>query len=198
MTKLDKQKAFFKGYFIGKGMTEALKSFELASRYHTGTRKNGADEITHQIAIAGMIIQTYENRISQIELENLICIAFLHDIKEDYNVDVSKHNLEPYVFAVDILSKTKDISLDEYFGVISESLDTSIVKAFDRLCNLQTMVGAFSKEKIVEYIKETEQYVYPMINYARDTYYKHYMVFVSIKQQMELIIRLIKDLMNLK
>jgi len=193
ISRYEKQKAFFKGFFLGREMLEALDALELASKYHVGTRKNGDPEFSHQITIVGHILQAFDGRISSSDLELMVSDALLHDIVEDHNVDISKYNFSTNVTRdVGYLTKTPGISLDEYFEVISESLTASIVKIFDRLSNLQTMVGGFSDEKIKEYIKETKDYVFPLINKVRDTFPCYYMICINAKQQMETIIGLVQ------
>ena len=193
MNSYEKQKAFFKGYFLAREWYEALDALELASKHHIGLRKNGAPEFSHQITIVGHIFQAFEGRIEDSDLEVMITDALLHDIIEDHGVDISKHGFSDTVIKdVEYLTKTPGIILDEYFDVISESLTASIVKIFDRLSNLQTMVGGFSDEKIKEYIKETKDYVFPLINKVRDAWPCYYMICINAKQQMETIISLVQ------
>ena len=198
MNRYEKQKAFFKGYFLGREMWEALSALELASKHHTGFRKNGAPELSHQITIVGHILQAFDGRISTSDLEVMVTDALLHDIVEDYNVNIKGLFGHEVQRDVEYLTKTPGIKLDEYFDVIGESLTASVVKIFDRLSNLQTMVGGFNDEKIKEYIKETRDYVFPLINKVRDEHYEYFMICISAKHQMETIIDLIEELKGFK
>lgn len=51
---------------------------------------------------------------------------------------------------------------------ISHNPIAALVKLLDRCNNVSGMAAGFSKEKLVEYIKETEQYIYPLLHKAKN------------------------------
>ena len=58
---------------------------------------------------------------------------------------------------------TKREATEEYYRRIRGDSTAVLIKALDRCNNVSTMAHAFSVEKMVEYIEETETYVLPML-----------------------------------
>jgi len=198
--RVDKQKVFYRGYFLGRGMFESLRALEVALECHKSSRKDGSPEISHQFEIVGMILQVFEKWLDVETLDMLIAASFLHDVAEDYS-ELYPISLLATMFkcgTMDILvrvTKPKDFVKDHvnrthYYDYISEKIWAIIMKCFDRIHNLQSMVAGFSVEKQHAYIEETETYFYPMIKKARAAYPEMYMVLITLQQQMEMIIRL--------
>ncbi len=61
------------------------------------------------------------------------------------------------------------LGLDE----ISKNPIATMVKLLDRCNNISGMAAGFSKEKMVEYIKETEKLVYPLLQKVKREYPKY-------------------------
>lgn len=200
MERIQKQKIFFRGYFVGKKMLKSIEAMEVAMRCHVGFRKGGEPEVSHQFAIVGMILQVFECRLNTEELDIIVASAFLHDVVEDYSdlfnqqqtEDKFGHDVSRIVAMVTKPESFKKNHEDRYayFNGMLKCYFAVFVKCFDRIHNLQSMIGGFKPDKQVSYIEETEAYFFPMIKKARAMYPEYYMVFVIIQEQMEMIIRL--------
>lgn len=100
-------------------------------------------------------------------------MARLHDVVEDYNVSVSEIRLKfggAVADAVNALSKNSDgfkKAEGDYYHIIGTNPIASVVKDADRVNNVQTMLGVFSKEKQRSYIAESKNLVLPMLKVAR-------------------------------
>lgn len=145
--------------------TTALDAFEFALLTHVGLRKDGSPEMIHQIRIAHYL-RTMEPHL--IDAPALMASAMLHDTREDYGVshDEILTRFGPIVAAdVELLTKVfRGVKKDEaaYYQQLS-TRPVAIVKAADRFHNHSTMGGAFSVEKQLSYMVETECLVLPMI-----------------------------------
>lgn len=215
ITRLEKQKLFFKGYFTSSRMFKSLSAMYIALECHTGKRKDDiTPEVQHQFAIVGMLLQTFENRLSLDELDILIASAFLHDVVEDYPEKYSINDIEDkfgkevrdivcYVTKTNITTHKINAVADDglilsekyttqYFDNMIENVFSVILKCFDRIHNLQTMKGVFPPEKIAAYITETETEIFPLIKKARIRYPEYYIIFITAKSQMENIIALVR------
>lgn len=170
---IDHQKAFIsiRYFLIGAKMYLALDALEFASKFHTGTRKDGTTpEFSHQIMIA-QYVRTLINHLTYPE-ETLAAI-FLHDTPEDADVghlEIQSRFGEVVGKPVQLLTKkhrgTKK-PIDVYYQDIATNEISSIAKGGDRIHNIQSMIGVFSPEKQREYIAETTQHVLPMLKEAR-------------------------------
>lgn len=115
-----------------------------------------------------------------------IIVGLLHDCIEDsfipYEILLRCFGL--IACDIEILSKTQPIldpltgfaknrlrkRDDKYYDRISDWSSTSKhVKIFDRLDNLRSMRGTWSKEKQLKYIAETEKYILPIAKKTDET-----------------------------
>ena len=200
--RLQKQKVLFRGYFLGREMHQSVRAMEIAMECHSGSRKDGSPEVSHQFEIVGMLLQLFEGRMCYHMLDSLVAAAFLHDVPEDYpelyNLAALAQMFDDITMSiVSRMTKPEGFEkIDEhrktYFGFIAEDILAVLLKCSDRVHNLQSMIAGFSSKKQREYIEETETYFYPMIKKARLEHPEFYMVLVLLKQQMEMIIRICK------
>lgn len=58
----------------------------------------------------------------------------------------------------------------QYYDSLQQNPKAAIIKALDRCSNVSTMAGSFTREKLQEYIVETETYVYPLLTYIKEHY----------------------------
>ena len=143
-------------WLLAKEYYKALQAMEWAFRHHKGTRKDGVTpEISHQLSVVYYLRTLYGNLSAP---EDTFCVAFLHDISEDYDVSIrsiSEHFGESVAAPVRLIDRfygsSKDSKFkkthDSYYEELSKNCIASIVKAADRIHNVQTMVGVFNKEK---------------------------------------------------
>lgn len=198
--RIEKQKIFYRGYFIAQRMFESISAMEIAMECHTGTRKDGFPEVSHQFEIVGMILQVFEGRICTQILDSLVAAGFLHDVPEDYSEKYPLDALaaefsETTMSIVTPMTKPADFEKTHehrviYYGNISKNILAVFGKSLDRIHNLLSMIAGFSAEKQRLYIEETETYFFPMIKQARREHPQFYMILTLLKQQMEMIIRL--------
>ena len=149
-------------YLKGAKYNTALEALDFALWIHQGTRKDGiTPEVQHQIEIA-LYCVTLKGLIDE---ERTIVLALLHDVLEDYPEVIEKFHdkFGPRITSdCQVLNKTGK-SYDKYFEGIADDPCTSIVKGADRVHNVNSMVGVFTKEKQQKYIAEVNQYFLPML-----------------------------------
>lgn len=174
MTNYGKQRLALRYWLLGRGFTQASRAMDFAEAYHCGTRKDGVTaEFAHQVEIVSYLRSLLPHLLHG---EETLVAAFLHDVREDY--DVSDEEIRslfgPRVAdAVDAVTKTfRGVRRDDValFERIATDPIASILKPADRGHNQNTMVGVFSPEKMSAYIAETEELFLPMIRRARRTF----------------------------
>jgi (p)ppGpp synthase/HD superfamily hydrolase len=175
MAKLDKR------YYI------VLKGFNLADKYHSGKRKDGQPEFSHQLMIVGYLLTIIDS------LENapmVILAALWHDLYEDYHnkcsllVGLMKAiSEEGFIYAVR-LSKIRDgkkISYEQYFKEMSECIVCSIVKLVDRASNISTMIGVFDFDKQDGYLQDLIDWFFPMLKKAKRLFPEQKSAYENVK-----------------
>jgi GTP pyrophosphokinase len=172
MSDYGKEMAYLKGYLQGKGFTQALLALSLAKKMHEGqTRKTGESYIIHPVRVC-----TYLNALG-IDDDDTLAVALLHDVAEDTNTnlrDLKGRGFNDIVIGnVELLTKRKMQSASEYYEKIKEGTTfnnavAALVKLSDRCNNVSTMAGAFDRKKIIEYVQETETYIYDLCKRLKD------------------------------
>ena len=177
-------------------MYQSLKALDYALNIHTGKRKDGQPEVSHQFEIVGFLTQILSSRMSLSQMDATIASAFLHDVIEDYpeqfNFEDLKNEFEEgiydIVFAVSKppgFDKYNKKQMDSYFGEILKIPEAVIVKGVDRIHNMQTMSEGLSMERQKEYVIEVEEYFYPLFKHARKKYPQFYFIYITLSQTLE-------------
>lgn len=176
-TRTSKQENYFKKYFEKHNFNYATKSLSLINQYHTGTRRDGDEERSHLFEVLGFAIANFEGRLNQDELQKLIVVSALHDLVEDYSDKITFKILKT-MFPKDYIRSIKKVTkwstfektasdYQHYHGKISKDYISTIVKATDRLHNLNSCTSAFNSTKKRIYIVETETYIIPNLKKLR-------------------------------
>jgi len=190
-----KRRTALRYWLHGMGFHQALKAMEFAGGFHTGKRKGGEPEFSHQIWQANF---TRTIAPSLLHPEEQICVAFLHDVVEDYPVKVSQIEAEfgeMIAGAVERISKVVEGTKKDtatYFQEMIGCPIASLAKGIDRMHNHQTMVGVFTKEKQCCYIAETEDFILPMLRKARRIHTRQEPAFENVKHSLTTQIQLIR------
>lgn len=181
-------------WLLGRNYFDALKALEFAARYHTGTRKDGTPEFSHQIWQANYI-RTLEKSLD--DPEGTLITTLCHDLLEDYPVAgetmISMFGKERGTSIIRITKIRDGIKVpdDAYYGEMAEDVRASVAKGGDRIHNHQTMQGAFTRQKQLSYMQETDDLLMPMLKVARRRFPSQELAYENIKHvlrtQMELI-----------
>lgn len=172
-----KQENYFKNYFIKNNFEYATKSLDLINKYHNGVRRDGTEERSHLFEVLGFAISNFENRLNNNDLEHLIVVASLHDLVEDYYTEIKFKDLKQE-FPLEIIKSIKKVTkwktfdkskrdYDKYHGKITKDSYSIIIKAIDRLHNLNSCSRVFTIKRKEEYIKETLDYIIPNLKILR-------------------------------
>lgn len=167
-----------------------LKAFNIASKYHTGMRKDGkTPEFYHQMSIFSYL-RTLHSMMDH--PADTLAVAFTHDTYEDYkdseNILKDKvPEIYPYIVRISKIRNGEKIPYSQYFGEMSECPVTSVVKAVDRIHNLSTMSGVFNVDKMEAYVNEVHEYFLPMIKTARRNFPSQEPLYEQLKSTLILI-----------
>jgi (p)ppGpp synthase/HD superfamily hydrolase len=180
----EKMKIALRAILEGRKFYTALKAMNFAENLHSGIRKDGQPEFSHQVsqalyAVTLLDLLTYK--------EETICVIFLHDTIEDKDVT---HTQLVTLFGKIIADATLKMSKvvdgvripdDVYYNNLPTCPIASVAKGFDRVHNLMTMLGGFKVEKRISYIEETLEKTVPMLKRARREFPEQIPVYENIK-----------------
>ncbi len=174
-TDYKKLKQSFRYWVLGKAENEpayykVLNALRIAEKYHTGLRKDGVTpELNHQITICSYLRTIHKYFVDPVKV---FVVALLHDTAEDYAESITEIQNEfpdefEYIIRISKVRNGGKISYEQYFGEMKECYVCSIVKLADRISNISTMVGVFSYEKQTQYLRDLDDWFFPMLKHAK-------------------------------
>ena len=194
---------FLKGYAIAKEMLNTLVALSVATQLHEKQkRKGGAPYIVHPLEVASYLVNL------GIDDDYTIAASILHDVVEDCNIKEpykelgKKYDLNKKVIDIVLILtkdkdyKKKDPNLEEYYNRIKGSKEALIIKLSDRANNLST-IDAFTKEKMISYVNETKDHIFPLGKYGKAYYPELSNAITIMKYQMISICEAIESLYDI-
>lgn len=192
-----KEIIYLQGFAQGRQYFELLKAINAAQELHSEqVRKSGEPYIEHPMRVCSALValQVYD--------EKILTIAMLHDVLEDCEIDPKGLHLrygisKEIIDIVNVLTKIPNGDTGLYYKRIYEYPEAAMVKISDRCHNVSTMAGVFNEEKIRKYLTETDEYVLPLIKYARRFYPEYSNQIIYMKYHIESVCNAIKKIMNI-
>lgn len=132
--------------------------------------------------------------------DEVLAAIMLHDVCEDCAVmpaELPFSNAVKTIVALltkDETQKHRPGYTGQYYDRLKQNPKAAIVKALDRCSNVSTMAGSFTREKLDEYIVETETYVYPLLTYSKDHYPQYREAIFAIQYQIMSLLETIKSM----
>ncbi len=106
--------------------------------------------------------------------DDLLAAILLHDVVEDCGVSAASLPVNRSVQnAVLLVTRQEGESKAKYYSQIGENPIAAMVKVIDRCHNVSQMSLAFSREKLWKYIRETEDYVLPLLAASKEKWPKY-------------------------
>ena len=186
-----------------EGMQNTLCALEFMRMKHEGQFRKGSKFATESVKyINHPLMMACHAFALGIKDDEIISAILLHDVLED--TDTKKNELPVSDEIKDIVelvtfkkleNMTKEESKAVYFDNIKNSEKACIVKVIDRCNNVSTMAGCFSREKLIQYCEETENYVIPLLGTIKYKYPKYSNAAFIIKYQIISLLESIKSLL---
>ena len=132
----------------------------------------------------------------------VIAAILLHDVVEDTGTrleelpvsEETKQIVDLVTFRI-LPGKTKEESKKVYYEKIMENQKACLVKVIDRCNNVSTMAGCFSREKLADYIDETETYILPVLTKIKNSFPAYGDAAFLVKYQIISLVESIKAMM---
>lgn len=163
-------------YCNAKQFLGTMRALAYAKRMHSGQfRKPGHSDKPVPYIYHPLLITCHALALG-LEEDDLLSACLLHDVCEDCGVSPEDLPVsEEARQAIILLTKAPDFVADAehrkaYFDGIASNRIATMVKLLDRCNNISSMATSFSDKKIAAYIQETQEYVRPLMEHARDVY----------------------------
>ena len=187
-------------------LTETQKALHFMRGAHEGqTRKPAFYSNTPVPYIAHPLLMACHAHALGIREDAILATILLHDVLEDCCVKLQEIPCSESVKeAVRLLTWVEDGSPNRnalnkrYYDAISQNRIACLVKIIDRCNNISTMASAFSRKKVIKYIKETETYVMPLVEQARKTIPEYVDAIFVLKYHMRSILESMKAMIMLE
>ena len=102
--------------------------------------------------------------------DDVLAATLLHDVIEDCDktidelpVDADVKELVELLTSFKVKDEHRKKELERYYKAISKNPKACLIKLIDRCNNITTMSWGLSKERIYRAIKESEEYVLPLL-----------------------------------
>ncbi len=169
------------GYAIEENLSETYRALYYARDKHSGqARKCSPFSKEHIPYIIHPLMMACHAHAMGIKGDKVLATILLHDVCEDCGIEVEELPFSDEVKKpVGLLTKPKGYkgTAEEkkiyYDGIASDST-ASIVKVLDRCNNVSLMALAFSTAKMIDYVEETQEYVYPILEKLKYDYADEY------------------------
>jgi len=92
-------------------------------------------------------------------------------------------------------NRIQNKKLDKYYAGISLNRDAMVVKLLDRVNNVSCMASGFTRERMADYIKETEVYILPMMDKLQHSCPEFYDAVFLLRYQLLSLLETIKRLL---
>lgn len=137
--------------------------------------------------------------------DELLSVILLHDVCEDCGVAPDELPFSENIReAVNLLTKKEDPALskaeknEKYYEAIKCNRLASLAKVIDRCNNISTMSQSFDDRKLIEYIEETETYVFPVLTHIKQTWPEYNSAVFLIKYHMLSVLESLKIMISEK
>lgn len=182
------------------GLEDTGRALGYAFEAHEGQTRKKSDipYIYHPLSLACHALAM------GIEEDEIIAACLLHDVVEDCGrtldelpVDEGTKEIVRLLTRSECTGEDRAAAKAAYYGAIAKNPKAALVKCLDRCNNMTTMSWGFGKEKIISYIKDTEEYYPELLEAAgREPSYADaaWLLRYQIESMLDIYKRLIKGL----
>lgn len=187
---------YIESYANEYNLPQTLQALPFAREKHEGQMRKGPEGkrepyITHPLQMAAHAIA-----MDLID-DDLLSTILLHDVVEDCDVALAELPVSENVQeAIRLVTRVDGESKEKYYSQIGKNRIAVMVKLIDRCHNVSQMSQAFSREKMWKYIRETEDYVLPLLIKGGETWPEYERQYFLLKYQISSILQTVKALLE--
>lgn len=189
-------------YCNAKGLYQTKRALAFAREKHNGQYRKPGHSAERIPYIYHPLLLTCHALALGLEDDDLLSACLLHDVCEDCGVEISELPVNDATReAVRLLTKPENFGKTDpeyrtYYEGIAGNRIALIVKLLDRCNNISSMATSFTDEHMAEYIKETQEYIHPLMKRARDEYPEYSNQLFLIRYHMNSVLETVRHHMR--
>lgn len=179
-----------------KGLVQTAEALPRVKKCHEGQKRDGLGKVPY---ISHPLMMACHALAMGLGQDDILATIMYHDVCEDCNVSLDalpvNDTVKEAVACLTFCKKegeTKAQAKKKYFERIAGNRIATIVKIIDRCNNVSTMANGFSRERMVKYICETEEYIIPLITVVKHEYHEWYDAAFILKYQILSVLESLK------
>lgn len=185
--------SFIETYVKAHHMPQTSRALAFAVQMHEGQFRKGKERVPYichplQVACHALALGFTD--------DHLVAAALLHDVCEDCGVSEEELPVNA-ITAETVMLLTKpeeDFDQQSYYSRIARNPVACVVKLLDRCSNLSEMSGGFSKTRMMQYIEETERYVFDLLEQVKNIRSEYADRLFVLEYHMKSIIQTVRNL----
>ena len=193
-----------KTFALSENLTETYKALNYMREQHEGQfRKQGKFTKEQVQYINHPLLMACQAHAFGIRDDVLLAAILLHDVVEDTGVTTEEipflDEVKELVSLVTFSPRDGESKHDEkesYYRRIGKNGKACVIKCIDRCNNVSTMAASFNREKLLEYIDETETYIIPLTDVLKNEYTEYCDIAFLLKYHIISLIETIKNLIS--
>ena len=163
---------FAKTVAVDRKLFQTAKVLPYAREKHKGAMRNGEQSdvpyINHPLTMVceALSMQIYD--------DDILSALMLHDVVEDTETKLEELPVNDEtkelvrLMTKDPHPKDRTAAKKAYYEELSKNAKAALIKCFDRVNNLSNMALGFTRDRMVEYVEETERYIVPLLRVIKD------------------------------
>ena len=193
---------YVSAYCNAKKLYQTKRALAFARKMHDGQFRKPGHSGERVPYIYHPLLLTCHALALGLEEDDLLSACLLHDVCEDCGVDPEELPVnETTREAVRLLTKPENFGKTDpeyrtYYEGIAGNRIALMVKILDRCNNVSGMATSFTDEHMAEYIRETQEYIHPLIERARDEYPEYANQLFLIRYHMNSVLEALKHHMR--
>lgn len=189
-------------YCNAKSLYQTKRALAFAKEKHDGQYRKPGHSDERIPYIYHPLLLTCHALALGLEEDDLLSACLLHDVCEDCGVQPDELPVNDQTReAVRLLTKPETFGhtgpkYRTYYEGIAGNRIALIVKLLDRCNNISSMATSFTDKRMAEYIKETQEYIHPLMEKARDEYPQYSNQLFLIRYHMNSVLEAIRHHMR--
>lgn len=209
---MHKEAVYIYGVAKGANFPLTMKAITLTTERHKGqTRADGVTPYSeHPIEVCRTLLNHgfLKLKLAQLfeedrHIKDVTCAAALdHDLEEDGGMtheEIIKEFGDEVAYLVDLVTKKKGMTFEEHIKNVSQDIRAVIIKAADRTRNISQMAKlkeAFPTERLEKVLKETKEYVLPMMKKARRIHLEYSDMLVAFRDHIKAVMEAVEEVIK--
>ena len=173
------------GYIAGQGLPQSMQALPQMMKLHEGQYRRGEGEVPY---VHHPLMMAWHAISMGIGEDEVLAVVLLHGVRR--NCDITPEQItcrlsKEVLQALRILYLPPDAPERKaaYYDGLRESHLAALVRCIDWCNKISTAAVGLPKEKLYDYIEDTEKYILPLLEYVQQNSIQYYRSVFLLKYQ---------------